>query len=370
MLEEVATPLAVALAAFAVGFGVSFSLTPVTSKLARRFEILDRPEIADYKGHDGAIPYLGGVAIFGGCVLGSSFLVFTDTPTDTSIARILLILGVALGLGLVGLLDDIRSLPRSLRLGAQGLAAVGGWFAGFRAQPTGNDAVDFLITMAWIIGITNSFNLLDNMDGLSAGLAGVGALSFTVIGIVGDIPEVVVVAAALAGAAFGFLAHNRHPAKVFMGDAGSTFLGFLLALLGIKLRFDNLIQVTFLVPVVVLGLPIFDTTLVVLSRLLHKRPVFLGGRDHTSHRLVAVGLPVKAAVGLLYFSGLCLGWLGLVIARANVEVGWMLLGFVIALGLFFGGVLLRVPVYEAREVVTPVRGSTDPDELLSSREPA
>jgi UDP-GlcNAc:undecaprenyl-phosphate GlcNAc-1-phosphate transferase len=112
------------------------------------------------------------------------------------------------------------------------------------------------------------------------------------------------------------------------------------------LEFDNLLEVTFLVPVVVLGVPIFDTTLVVAGRLAHGRGPFSGGQDHISHRLVAIGLPVKEAVGLLYWSGLCLGWLGIVITRANVQVGWMLLGFVLSLGLFFGRLLWRVPVYE------------------------
>jgi len=132
-----------------------------------------------------------------------------------------------------------------------------------------------------------------------------------------------------------------------MGDSGSLFLGFLLALLGLKLKFQNLVQVTFLVPVVVLGVPIFDTTLVVLSRLRRRLPVFEGGRDHVSHRLVAMGLPVKAAVGVLYWTTICLGWLGIVISQADVKVGWMLLGFVIALGVFFAVVLWRVPVYES-----------------------
>ena len=123
-------------------------------------------------------------------------------------------------------------------------------------------------------------------------------------------------------------------------------LGFLLALIGLRLRFENLVEVTFLIPVIVLGIPILDTTLVVLSRLSHRRPVFLGGRDHISHRLVRIGLPVRAAVGLLYFAGLCLGWLGLVVSRSTVEVGLMLLGFVAVFSAFSGWMLWKVPVYD------------------------
>lgn len=120
-----------------------------------------------------------------------------------------------------------------------------------------------MLTIIWIVGITNAFNLLDNRDGLTSGLAGIAALSFAVMGVVGSMPLITVAAASLAGASLGFLAHNRHPAKIFMGDAGSNFIGFMLALIGARLRFDNLVEVTFLVPVIVLGLPILDTTLVV-----------------------------------------------------------------------------------------------------------
>jgi UDP-GlcNAc:undecaprenyl-phosphate GlcNAc-1-phosphate transferase len=260
---------------------------------------------------------------------------------------------LAVALGLVGLLDDIRPLPRAIRLAAQIGAALVAWEIGFRVHATDSNSLSLAITLLWIVGITNAFNLLDNMDGLSAGLAGVSALSFAAMGVVGDLPIVAIVAASLSGAAFGFLAHNRHPAKVYMGDAGSLFLGFLLALIGIEVRFENLVEVTFLVPVVTLGLPIFDTALVVLSRLRHRRPVFLGGRDHVSHRLVKMGLPVKFSVGLLYWVGLCLGWLGLVVSRANTQVGWMLLGFVFALGAFFGVLLWRVPIYEDEPKVIP-----------------
>lgn len=255
-------------------------------------------------------------------------------------------LALAGGLGLTGLVDDIKPLPRSVRLAAQLGAAVAAWEVGFRVQATDVEAVNLALTVFWIVGITNAFNLLDNMDGLSAGLAGTAAISFAVMGLLGGQPVVAIGMLGLAGATLGFLAHNKHPAKVFMGDAGSLLIGFLLALMGLRLEFENLVSVTFLVPVVVLGLPIFDTTLVVLSRLRHGRPMFLGGRDHVSHRLVRSGLPVRYAVGLLYWTGLCLGWLGLVISRSNVQVGYMLLGFVMAMGLFLGALLWQVPVYD------------------------
>lgn len=361
------TPTLMGLGALLVGFAVSFGVTPLTAKAARRFGILDRPSsnAQGHKKHRRPTPYLGGLAILGGMLAGSAFMLAIPEGRPALILAgfPLAILG-AVALGLVGLVDDVRQLPRTVRLLAQAGAAVAAHFGGFSVSLTSVEPVNLLLTVVWIVGITNAFNLLDNMDGLTSGLAGIAALSFAVMGVLGGMPLLAVVSAALAGSSFGFLAHNLHPAKIFMGDAGSTFLGFLLALIGVRLRFDNLVEVTFLVPVVVLGIPILDTTLVVASRKLHGRPVFLGGRDHISHRLVHVGLSVPVTVGLLYWSGLCLGWLGLVISRSTVQVGWMLLGFVSAVGLFFGALLLRVSVYEeelgaAGELRAEQRGGKD-----------
>ena len=332
-----------------MGGVVAFVTTPYTSRLARRFGILDHPGEGpeSHKRHLFATPYLGGVAIFMGTSLGSVFLLSTTARApDGRITVYLAAVAIAVALGLVGLLDDIRPLPRTVRLAAQVAAAGAAWQVGFRVSATPWTWLNVAIMVIWVVGITNAFNLMDNMDGLSAGLAGVAACAFAAMGVLEELPPLAIVSAALGGAALGFLAHNRHPARAFMGDAGSLFIGFLLALIGIKLQFENLVKVTFLVPVIVLGLPIFDTTLVVLSRVSHGRPAFLGGRDHVSHRLVRIGLPVKTAVGFLYFSGLCLGWLGLVISRSTVQVGFMLLGLVMALALFFGILLWAVPVYK------------------------
>lgn len=335
--------------ALAAGFVVSFLVTPISARVARRLDILDHPQAGSHghKKHKQPTPYLGGLAIFSGVLAGSLFMVaIPEGRPSLVLAGFPLAIAGALALGFVGLVDDLRALPRIVRLMAQIGAAVLAHLGGFDVSLTGIAAVDLLLTVVWIVGITNAFNLLDNMDGLTSGLAGIAALAFAAMGVMGGMPLLAVIGAALSGASFGFLAHNRHPAKIFMGDAGSTFLGFLLALIGVRLRFDNLVEVTFLVPVIVLGIPILDTALVITSRKLNGRPIFLGGRDHVSHRLVRVGLSVPLAVGLLYWAGVCLGWLGLVITRSSIEVGWMLLGLAIALGLFFGALLLRVPVYE------------------------
>lgn len=355
-LEVTETTFALAAGAFVLALITTFSLTPATGHVARRFGILDHPDEDPHgrKNHQKVTPYLGGVAITAGVVMGAAILALLAgerLELETFAGG----LGLAVGLAAMGVLDDIRPLPRTVKLVGQLVVAGGAWSLGFRVLAFDSDLLNLVVTAIWIIGITNAFNLLDNMDGLTAGLAGIGGLSFAVMGLLGDLTLVSLMGAAVSGAALGFLVHNHHPAKVFMGDAGSLFLGFLLALIGIEVEFDALPQVTFLVPVVVLGLPIFDTCLVVASRLRHGRSPFQGYRDHVSHRLVAIGLPVRVAVALLYWAGLCLGWLGLVVSRSNVQVGWMLLGFVIALGAFFGAVLWRVQVYPS--ATTSARGS-------------
>lgn len=342
-------PWLLPLVAVVIAAASAFAVTPLSGRLAHRFGVLDHPDLDPFgkKRHERVTPYLGGVAIFCGVIAGSALLlVALGTEVDAVFAGFPLAIGVALLLGLIGLADDMRNMPLSLRLAAQFGASLAAWFSGFRVGIAENDTMNLILTIVWIVGITNAFNLLDNMDGLTAGTAGIAAVSFALMGVTGNMPALAIVAASLAGAAFGFLAHNRHPAKIFMGDAGSLFLGLLLALIGMRLRFENLVEVTFLVPVVVLGLPIFDTSLVVLSRLRHKRGVFQGGRDHVSHRLVQIGLPVPATVRLLYWACLCLGWLGFVITRADPQVAFMLLGLVFAMGLYLGRVLWKVPVYD------------------------
>jgi UDP-GlcNAc:undecaprenyl-phosphate/decaprenyl-phosphate GlcNAc-1-phosphate transferase len=345
-----------ALAAAAAAAVVTYAFAPLVIRLAHRVGALDIPDDIPNgrKKHDEPTPHLGSIAVFAGAGVGALFLfavpveeVYTlpfrePIPPASFSAGIL----IAFALGVIGVVDDLRPLPASVRLLAQVGAALAAWSVGFRVAAAPWDVVNVLLTLVWIVGITNAFNLLDNMDGLSSGLAGIGALSFSVMGILGSLPPLAVAAAAVAGASLGFLPRNRHPARIFMGDGGALFLGFMLALIGVEIRFENLVSVTFLVPVVVLGLPIFDTTLVVLSRLRHRQPPFTGASDHVSHRLITIGFPVRTAVALLYWCGLCLGWLGLTISRSSIQVGWMLLGFALAMGLFFGMLLWRVPVYE------------------------
>jgi UDP-GlcNAc:undecaprenyl-phosphate/decaprenyl-phosphate GlcNAc-1-phosphate transferase len=189
----------------------------------------------------------------------------------------------------------------------------------------GNPWLDGVITVVWVVGITNAMNLLDNMDGLSAGVATIAAWTFFMVAALNGQYLVAGLSVALAGCAAGFLRHNYHPAKIYMGDAGSLFLGFVLAALGIRLRLDAGPPIAVFVPILVLTVPLLDTGLVVLSRLHRGVSPFQGGADHTSHRLVRAGLPVRRAVGLIYLASLASAWLALVMSRQSDAVSGYLL---------------------------------------------
>jgi UDP-GlcNAc:undecaprenyl-phosphate/decaprenyl-phosphate GlcNAc-1-phosphate transferase len=322
---------------------LSLVFTPLALRFALRRSVLDLP--GGHKSHDMPIPYLGGAAIvlaFALAVLGGALLEPPATGGDELVAIIL----IGLGLGCMGLLDDLRGLGPLVRLVIEILAGLGVWYFAESVQIFQADALNAVLTVVWIVGITNAFNLLDNMDGLSAGVAAIGAGFFFVIAAANGQFLVASLSIALAGCALGFLRTNFHPARIYMGDAGSLFLGFMLAAIGIKLRFDGPNEVTFFVPILVLGVAIFDTTLVTITRLTHRRSPLSGGRDHTSHRLVFVGLPVPAAVTLIYGGAVSLGWLGLITSRVDRGTGFLLMGLVLSIAAFVGVMLALVPVYE------------------------
>jgi UDP-GlcNAc:undecaprenyl-phosphate/decaprenyl-phosphate GlcNAc-1-phosphate transferase len=268
-------------------------------------------------------------------------------PPVEGLDELIGIVSLALLLAVVGLVDDIRGgLNVWLRFGLQVAAGAGLFAIGVQTELLVPGPVNLLITVAWVVGITNALNLLDNMDGLSAGIASIAAFFFFVLAALNGQFLVATLAIALAGCATGFLRHNFHPARIYMGDAGSLFLGFLLAVLGIKLTFVAGPPVTLFVPLLVLGVALMDTTLVVTTRLMHRRNPLAGGRDHISHRLVFIGVPVPAAVGLIYATAISLGWLALVMARLDAATAYLLMGLVAFLAVFLGALLANVPVYE------------------------
>jgi UDP-GlcNAc:undecaprenyl-phosphate GlcNAc-1-phosphate transferase len=319
---------------------LSLLLVPLALRAAVRLDVFDHP--GGYKQQRNPVPYLGGIAIiiaFAGSILAAAAI----QPPVSGFVELAVILGSAVVLGLVGLIDDLRSLPLWPRLTAMFAAGGALWMAGVRVHLFDGGIIDLGITLVWVVGITNAFNLLDNMDGLSAGTAVVASLSFFLIAAANGQFLVAALSLALAGAAIGFLRHNRYPAKIYMGDAGSLFLGFMLAVVGVKLRFDAPREITSFVPILVLGVAIFDTVLVVVTRLRAGKSPFSGGRDHTSHRLAALGMSVKGAVGLLSTVGIGLGWLALVMSRlADPMTAYLLLGFVVLAAVCLGWILVNI----------------------------
>jgi len=330
----------------ALGLGagiVTLFLTPFAILVARHFGVLDRP--GGHKSHKTPTPYFGGLAILGGFALSLIVPVARSQPGQVT-SELVLALGLGLALAVLGFIDDVRTLPFVMRLTLEVGAAVVLWISDVRVDLGGPGWINVVITVIWFVGITNSFNLLDNMDGLSAGLAAIAATSFFAIGATSGQHMVAALAIAIAGSAVGFLRHNFFPAKIYMGDGGALFFGFMVAYLGLKIQPTAPTSVSYLAPIIVASVAVLDTSLVTLNRLRHSLSPFVGGRDHISHRLVRVGLPVPVAVGVIYAAGVSVGVIGYVVSRSDVQSAVVLSGLVFAL-LISGGILLSlVPVYE------------------------
>jgi UDP-GlcNAc:undecaprenyl-phosphate GlcNAc-1-phosphate transferase len=294
--------------------------------------------------HDAPTPTYGGVGITAGLFAGVG-LAAAVGAVDVSGELLGILAGCAV-LFVAGLVDDIRHLSPLAKLVAQFAAAGIAVAAGLRVELVGNDVVATLVALVWLVGITNAFNLLDNMDGLAATLAAVACGYFAVDAATAHENDLVlVVSLSLGFACLGFLPFNLRPgsrAAVFMGDAGSQVLGFMLAALGLAASWTTAgtTVATMLLPLLVLAIPILDTTLVTITRLRERRPVTQGGKDHSSHRLVYYGLSESRAVALLALIALALGATALaynVLDNERLTIVGVLLTFVLLVQ--FGGFL-------------------------------
>jgi UDP-GlcNAc:undecaprenyl-phosphate GlcNAc-1-phosphate transferase len=331
------------LGAFLLAALVSLVLTPVAIAAAVRLGVLDRP--GAHKSHTTPTPYLGGIAIVLAVTLSIGAAAVLR-PDSGSLVRLIGLLGVAVSIAVIGLLDDLRGLPVAVRFGAQLAAGLALWQLGIRAEVTQTVGLDLVITVVWVVGITNAMNLLDNMDGLSASTATLAALWFGVLGLVTGQVLVSALAFAVAGGAAGFLRDNRPPARIYMGDAGSLFLGVMLAALGMLIDLPVHPLVAAAIPVLVLTVPVLDTALVVVARIRHGISPFQGGKDHTSHRLVRLGMSVPVAVGLIAIASLAHGWVALIVLRIDLTSALLLLALTAGFDLLFFALLAKVPVYE------------------------
>lgn len=340
--------------AFAIALMASFALTWPVRQFAIYAGFVDRPSVR--KVHLKPMPLLGGVAIYAGFVIAVALTVQSDMRRE-----VVGILAGATLLALTGILDDTGKLHHQVKLFvSMPLAACILVAAGVRAQvfsqmvagPTGR-WLDIFLTVFWVVGITAAFSILDHMDGLCAGVAAVAAAFFTLSAALSGQRVVCTLAAAALGASLGFLRWNFTPAKIFMGDGGAMFLGFLMATLGLKLRSAGSHPLAdWLTPVLILAVPIFDTTLISISR--SRRgllPFTSPGKDHTAHRLSNRGLGHKRAVLRMYGLGLISGTLGLAVYHLPyLEIGilCLLLLMIAALGVI---VLERSPYEDQRRSV-------------------
>jgi UDP-GlcNAc:undecaprenyl-phosphate GlcNAc-1-phosphate transferase len=294
---------------FVISYVLVGLLTPLMRKIALAQGVLDRPNSA-HKSHKNPVPYLGGVAIIIGVVIVSYIALISNKFTWSNFWLATSVLGPAIVMGLVGLWDDLKSLNPLPRFIGQSLAGI---FVAIIlilndniGNPTGITVLDAVITVLWIVGICNSINFFDNLDGGAAGTVAITAISLTYLAITGDQYFIAALSVVVAGSTLGFLIWNRAPARIYMGDAGALFLGLLIATLTVRFKPDTDNSVaSFAIPVLLLAIPILDTTVAVFSRLRRKVSPFQGGKDHLSHRLVRAGLSRRlSAITLWSLTGL------------------------------------------------------------------
>ncbi len=314
--------------------------TPVVRRLADRLGLVDEPDAR--RVHLTPVPLMGGIAIYVGFIV--ALLLFGGRWV---VSQAISILVGATIVSFLGVWDDRWGVRPLLKLSGQTVAAVIVIVSGVQVAFLPHPALNLVVTLLWMLGITNALNLLDNMDGLSGGVGAVAAGFFLLLAAWNGQYLVASLAAALMGVCVGFLVYNFNPASIFMGDAGSLFLGFVLAVVGIKLRFPSRPDlITWMIPVIVLGLPIFDTTLVVFSRLRRGiNPLTNPGKDHVSHRLVLLGMGQRQAVMLLYAVCCALGVVGILIVRAN-----LIQAYLVGAAVFLVGLTSLVVLERARPV--------------------
>jgi len=337
------------LIAFAVGLIASLGLTVPVRQLALRVGMVDHP--GPRKVHVQPMPLLGGLAIYFGVLI--ALLVSLDGP---ALIQVIGIYSGATLVAVVGILDDRGLLHHQIKLfGAMPAAAIILLASGIRAQVFSNIWpgsagvwADTALTVVWVVGVTASFSILDHMDGLCAGVAAMASLFFAIFALESGQLLVSTMAAAVLGAAAGFLRWNFKPAKIFMGDGGAMFLGFLMATLALKLRpvMSGGQHAAWLIPVFILGATIFDTTLISISR--SRRgfiPFTTPGKDHTAHRLSNLFNSQRSAVLVMYAIGAVFGLLALAISHLPARPAYAVAAFS-AVGVLGAVALLERAPYE------------------------
>ena len=341
---------------FLAAFAISALITPLVKMCAFKMGYVAVPK--QERWHKKETALLGGTAIFFSVVL--VWLISCVFLGWNEYAGSIMLVGCSSLIFILGLIDDIKNISPPHKLLWQIAIASLLISSGIKLEWTGSAPLNIGLSLLWIVGITNAFNLLDNMDGLAAGIAFIATIFLIVyffINITHGYGSHIVLASAFAGAIFGFLLYNFHPASIFMGDAGSLFIGFVLAGLtsfvgdhnGIIKSHLNILSVI-AIPVMLMFIPILDTSFVSLMRVLFSRPISSGGRDHSSHRMVVIGFSERKAVIVLYGFAVISGFMALALNYLNIWVGLLLIASYILFVLFFWFHLGRIKVYKEKSI--------------------
>jgi len=332
---------------FLFSFSLSCFLIPILKKLAIKFDMVDEP--GERKIHDSPVPVTGGIGIYISFVFtivvnlfiiiaimhNESLKVYLPKTLIANYKKIRAVssqlLAVLIGSTIMfftGLWDDLKNLSPYKKLTIQIISALILIFCGIRTTFLPGYFLNFIVTLGWIIGITNAFNLLDNMDGLSSGVALISSFVFLYVVISQGQHFCALILLTFMGSIMGFLRYNFNPASIFMGDSGSLFIGFVLASITILSSFYKTGHPTFLpvlMPLLILGVPIFDTLSVILIRLKNNKPIFKGDTNHLSHRLVKIGFSKKGAVLAIYILTLVTGISAIQLTYVDFKGGLLLI---------------------------------------------
>ena len=322
---------------FLTSLALTLIFTPVAIFIAPKIGAVDIPK-DDRRMHDRPMPRFGGFAIFIGSTAAIAIFLVPGNPRMLSV-----IAGGAL-IYILGLIDDLKGIPAKVKLLGQIAAAcavfalgirinfITGFFSFENGYTFYSGAPAFILTILWIVGITNTINLIDGLDGLAAGVAAIASLSIAYAAFISsESPVATLSMLAIAGGALGFLPFNFHPAKIFMGDSGSLFLGFMLAALSVEGATKSAAVVATIVPVFVLGLPIFDTAYAILRRILNRKPIMEADKGHLHHRIMAAGFGQRRAVLMLYGISGAMGVAAILLSRRLFIESFALMGIAVTL---------------------------------------
>lgn len=323
---------------FFVAVFISYLMTPLVRKFAFKIGAIDIPK-DDRRVHKEPMPLIGGLAIYIAILI--TCLIFL--PINKTLLSILVGGTIIL---ISGLIDDLKGLSPKLKIVFQLLAGLclvlGDVKVDFVTNPfTINNALIYLnwlsipITLFWVVGITNTLNLIDGLDGLAAGVAMISSLSLMFVASKFGYATVILTSAIVAGACLGFLPFNFNPAKIFMGDTGALFLGFMLAAISIEGVMKSVATIAIIVPIIILGVPIFDTTFAIFRRLISGQSIMTADKGHLHHRLLARGYSQRKTVLILYGISSIFGVFAVLVAKANSQQAVYLSVVLVALTVVF-----------------------------------